>query len=105
MTLAIGISKPLLSALSAPLLFIYSVCCFADSATELRAQYRALAPSLETSAFGVPLNVKSEDINYRVQSEVYGVLDHEFNSLRVEMKSPADWCELITLHTFIRGCD
>jgi hypothetical protein len=87
-----------------PLLFVASMSCLAGDKEELRARYEALLPVLEDSPFGVPLHLQSEDIDGHVGSEIHAVLDHEFEAFRAALRSPAGWCELISLHPFLRAC-
>jgi hypothetical protein len=85
-------------------LFVVSGSCFAEGKASLRARYQALLPALEENAFGVPLHMQSEDVSSRVSSEVHGVLHQPYETFRAALRSPAGWCQLVTLHAYLRGC-
>jgi hypothetical protein len=76
----------------------------ADPAAALRARYESLQPVLQKNHFGAPFYIESQDRDGRMHGRVYGVLDHDFRTLRATLVTPAGWCELVPLHLNIKGC-
>jgi hypothetical protein len=59
---------------------------------------------LKTNAFGLPLFLESFEREDRVHVDVYGVFDHPFSIIINELKVPANWCDVLSLHPNVKAC-
>jgi hypothetical protein len=66
--------------------------------------YQSNTARLETNSFGIPLFLDSYEKDDRVQVDVYGILNHPFNSIARELKVPANWCDIVTLPPNVKAC-
>lgn len=66
--------------------------------------YHRIESKLEENSFGCPLYMESSDRDGRVHVDVYGVINHPFNSVLNVLQSPANWCDIISLHPNIKAC-
>jgi hypothetical protein len=71
--------------------------------TLLDTYHRKMA-TLESSSFGIPLVLDSFERNERVHVDVYGIFDSPFSSVVNELKSPANWCDIVSLHPNVKAC-
>lgn len=91
--------------LGAALLLALFAAEAAGSAEILRARYQTLTPALEKNVFGAPLYIESEDSQGRMRGEIFGIVDHGFDALRVMLTSPTYWCEFLVLHPNLKYCE
>ncbi len=66
--------------------------------------YHRIESKLEKNSFGCPLYMESSDRDSRVHVDVYGVINHPFNSVLNVLQVPANWCDIISLHPNIKAC-
>lgn len=76
-----------------------------DKAADLRQRYEQQRRSLDTSAFGRPLIINSNDSSGQPRGEVLAVLDHDYDTLVKTLRQPQAWCELMLLQTNVKRCD
>lgn len=70
----------------------------------LLAAYQKNMARLETSDFGLPLFLESFEQNERVHVDVYGIFGSPFNTVVSVLKSPANWCDIVSLHPNVKAC-
>jgi hypothetical protein len=70
----------------------------------LRAHYTTLAPQLAHNAFGGPLVLQSEEVQRRIDGDVYAVLDHPFAQVSAALSDPGQWCDILILHLNTKYC-
>lgn len=66
--------------------------------------YHRNMAQLETNSFGFPLFLESFERGNRVHVDVYGIFDYPFDSVINELKEPANWCDIASLHTNVKAC-
>ncbi|MBF0567906.1 MAG: hypothetical protein HQK95_03475 [Nitrospirae bacterium] len=66
--------------------------------------YHRNIAQLETNSFGFPLFLESFERGNRVHVDVYGIFDYSFDSVINELKEPANWCDIASLHTNVKAC-
>jgi hypothetical protein len=59
---------------------------------------------MKASSFGIPLFLDSFEQNKRVHVDVYGIFDSPFSSVVNVLKSPANWCDIVSLHPNVKAC-
>jgi len=70
----------------------------------LRDTYRRNMAGLETNKFGIPLVVESFERGDRVNVDVYGIFNYPFSSVVNMLKTPANWCDIVSLHLNVKAC-
>lgn len=70
----------------------------------LHASYQRNVSKLETSSFGLPLVVVSFEQGDRVNVGVYGIFYYPFNSVVSALNTPANWCNIVSLHQNVKAC-
>jgi len=76
----------------------------ADPATALQARYVAMRGALAASPFGRPLQLDSRDSPARLEGDVHALVEYPFDALRVAVKDPSSWCEILSLHVNVKRC-
>jgi hypothetical protein len=76
----------------------------ADDRAALLARHESLRGALEASAFGAPLVVTSRTAGDAVSGEVDAIVTHPFARVRATLATPAQWCEVLTLHINVKSC-
>jgi hypothetical protein len=71
---------------------------------DLLKTYQRNRARLEANSFGLPLIVESVERDDRVHVDVYGIFNFPFNSVVNELKVPATWCDIVSLHPNIKAC-
>jgi len=71
---------------------------------DLQHQYKELRELAKVGPFGVPLRIHSEETGDQVSAEVYGIIEHPFETVRETLRSPASWCEFAPLHINVKAC-
>jgi hypothetical protein len=73
-------------------------------ADALRERHAALAPQLARNPYGRPMHIESTQTSGDLKGEVYAVVDHPFATLDRELRSAAQWCEILILHLNVKHC-
>lgn len=76
-----------------------------QGATELRAKYTELRPSLEKNQFGRPVHLDSVESSGTLKGEVHAVLAHPFGKVRDGLASAKSWCDILTLPFNVKRCE
>ena len=76
----------------------------AASAAALRARYDALQERLDHNQFQRPLYLDSGETPGKVTGDIYARINAPFESAGVALGIPADWCEILSLHTNTKSC-
>ena len=71
---------------------------------QLQHHYQQLRESAKGGPFGVPLSIHSEEASDQVSAEVYGIIEHPFETVGEALRSPASWCEFAPLHMNVKAC-
>jgi hypothetical protein len=77
----------------------------ADPTASLRATYRDLAPSLRASPFRRPLHLDSREGASMLKGEMYGTVDHPFETVQAALGNPAGWCDILILQFNTKRCE
>ena len=72
--------------------------------SQLQHHYQELRELAKGGAFGVPLSIRSKEGSDQVSAEVYGIIEHPFETVRAVLRSPASWCEFAPLHMNVKAC-
>jgi len=75
-----------------------------NPASALRARYRALHESLETSPIQKGLHVESTDASRAPRGDAYAVVEYPFATVAGAFQSPAILCESLILHLNVQYC-
>ena len=76
----------------------------ADSADTLLASRVALDGQLKRNSFKRPLVLSSIESGNRLTGDVHAIVDYPFATLRKSLATPAQWCEVISLHSNTKYC-
>jgi hypothetical protein len=93
------------TALIAPAFAAVSVEAPAQGATDLRAKYTELRPSLERNQFGRPVHLDSTEAGGQLKGEVHALLAHPFAKVRDGLASAKSWCDILTLPFNVKRCE
>jgi len=66
--------------------------------------YHRSMSRLEKSSIGLPLLVESFERDDTVHVDVYGIFDHPFGSIVNVLKTPSNWCDIVSLHPNVKAC-
>ena len=77
---------------------------FRQSGAMLLDTYHRVLPNLETSNFGLPLFLESFEHDKRMHVDVYGIFQYPFSSVADVLKSPGNWCDIVSLHPNVKAC-
>jgi len=66
--------------------------------------YHRNVAKFEKNSFGLPLFLESFERNDRVYVDVYGIFDQPFGSVVNILNVPANWCDIVSLHTNVKAC-
>jgi hypothetical protein len=66
--------------------------------------YQRIGTKLQNNSFGLPLYLESADQDNRVHVDVYGIINHPYSRVLSVLQSPANWCDIVSLHPNIKGC-
>lgn len=75
-----------------------------DGSASLLDTYRAVEAKLIQNHFGIPLHLESSEGKGLLHVEVYSVIDHPFEAVQSALEAPANWCDIVPLHTSIGIC-
>lgn len=70
----------------------------------LKAKYESIQPQLEQTIYGEPIAIQSLVNENAAYGEVYATLDTSLESLKALFESVTALCDVLTLHTNIKGC-
>lgn len=76
----------------------------ASSAEPLTAAYRRMGDELARSPFGRPITLESSETASGLQGDVHAVVEQPLKALAAALRTPAQWCEMLTLHINNRRC-
>lgn len=74
------------------------------SAMALRAKYTELGKQLLNNQFQRALYLNSMESSHDLKGEIYAVVDYPFATVNLALNSPANWCDMLNLHVYIRYC-
>ena len=77
---------------------------FRPSGDVLLETYHKNMAKFEKNSFGFPLFLESFERNNRVYVDVYGIFDQTFSSVVNVLNVPANWCDIVSLHTNVKSC-
>lgn len=66
--------------------------------------YHGNIAKFEKNSFGFPLFLESFERNDRVYVDVYGIFDQTFSNVVNVLNVPANWCDIVSLHTNVKAC-
>jgi hypothetical protein len=70
----------------------------------LLAKYPALSAKLVKNQFAAPIYLESSESGGSQQVDMYGVFNYPFEAVRDALESPANWCDITSLHINIKAC-
>ena len=74
------------------------------SAMALRAKYTELNKQPLNDQFQRTLYLNSADSPHYLKGEIYAVVDYPFATVNTALNSPANWCDVLILHVYIKYC-
>lgn len=74
------------------------------AAQRLRDTHRQLADQLSNSSLQRPVHLVSTETADGLQGDVYAVVEYPLEAVRSALASPAQWCEMLSLHINNRRC-
>ena len=75
-----------------------------NNAKLLIAKHTALGTQLANNPFKRPIVMTSSESSSDLKGEIYGVIDHPFNTVNEELNKPENWCDVLILHVNIKYC-
>lgn len=66
--------------------------------------YQKNVSKMETSSFGLPLYLDSFERGDRVHVDVYGIFNYTFINVSGVLATPANWCDIVSLHPNVKAC-
>lgn len=73
-------------------------------ARALLAKYPAIKGKLDKNQFGAPVYLESAEAEGSLRVDMYGIFQQPFAAVREALLSPANWCDITTLHVNIKAC-
>jgi hypothetical protein len=70
----------------------------------LLAKYPVIKAQLEKNQFGAPIYLESTEAQGTLRVDMYGVFNRPFAAVRDALQSPANWCDITSLHINIKAC-
>jgi hypothetical protein len=74
------------------------------SGRALLAKYPALSAKLMKNQFAAPIYLESSESGGSQQVDMYGIFNYPFEAVRDALESPANWCDITSLHINIKAC-
>lgn len=71
---------------------------------QLLDRYEQLETELEENGYGIPVYILSNGENSTMQGEIYGIIDHPYQTVRASLTSSRNWCDIVPLHLNIKAC-
>ena len=69
----------------------------AGDAASLRARYDGVKSALRDNGLRHPLTIESVEAGDTLRGKVSAVLEHPYETVRVALRDPANWCDLMVL--------
>lgn len=76
----------------------------ADPAAVLRERHTALRASMQASAFGEPMHLRSSEADHHTEGEVHVELAHALPVVAAALGDGGRVCEMLFLHQNVRSC-
>ncbi|MCK6369934.1 MAG: hypothetical protein L6Q83_01200 [Gammaproteobacteria bacterium] len=76
----------------------------ASDATALRQQYETIKPELTNTSFSQPLHLTSAQTANALSGHVHAVVGHPFATIRLTLRTAAQWCDVLILHLNAKRC-
>lgn len=70
----------------------------------LQDTYRAHLAALSKSGFGLPILVESLERDDRAHVDVYGIFNSPFDGVADALKTPANWCDIVSISPNVKAC-
>ena len=70
----------------------------------LLAKYVEVSAKLQKNQFGAPIYLESSESRGAQQVDMYGIFNYPFGQVREALQSPANWCDITSLHINIKAC-
>ena len=70
----------------------------------LLAKYSAVSVKLQKNQFGAPIYLESFERRGTQQVDMYGIFNYPFDAVKGAVQSPANWCDITSLHINIKAC-
>jgi hypothetical protein len=70
----------------------------------LLARYPTIRGKLEKNQFGAPIYLESAEAEGSLRVDMYGIFNQSFEAVRDALQSPANWCDITSLHINIKAC-
>jgi len=70
----------------------------------LHYKYLKIEAKLLKNPFNMPLYVESREEDYKAAVEIYGVIEHPFETVSSMLAVPANWCDIALLHINDKAC-
>ena len=70
----------------------------------LLAKYPELSAKLQKNQFAAPIYLESFESRGTQQVDMYGIFNYPFDAVRGALQSPANWCDITSLHINIKAC-
>jgi hypothetical protein len=101
--LKVLISLLLLLCLS-PLRYAHATDPPSSAVNFLHNKYLKIEAKLQKNPFNMPLFVESREEDYKAAVDVYGVIEHPFETVSSMLEIPANWCDIALLHINDKAC-
>lgn len=75
-----------------------------SSGKALLAKYPAMSAKLQKNQFSAPIHLESSELEGSLKVDMYGVFHYPFEVVRAALQTPANWCDITSLHTNIKAC-
>ena len=83
---------------------VAALCLPAGAAETLQETFASMRPKFASSPFGRPLVLESTEEGRRVRVDVFALVAHGYREVSGGLDTPADWCEVLTLHQNVKTC-
>ena len=70
----------------------------------LLSKYPAMSAKLQKNQFAAPIYLESFESRGTQQVDMYGIFNYPFDTVRGALQSPANWCDITSLHINIKAC-
>ena len=76
----------------------------AQNAPALKASYQQLQEKLKNNQFNEPIYLDSKQTSNSINGDVYSVVNYPYSQVRTALDTPAEWCEVLSLHLNVKYC-
>ena len=70
----------------------------------LHSKFSELNHQLNQNPYDAPMHIESSEEGDWLKGEVYGVIDHPFETAGEALSTPAGWCDILFLHPNVKAC-